>query len=36
MHKGGRDELQKQMVICLQIFTYNFLCFFRVLDEFKT
>ena len=36
MHKGGKDDLQEQTVICLRIFTYKMFFFLRFLDEFKT
>lgn len=35
-HKCGKDELQKQMVIRLQIFTDKIFFFLRSLDECKT
>ena len=34
-HKGGRDELQAQIIICLQIFTYEFFCCLKFLHEFN-
>lgn len=36
IHKAVREELRKQTVICLQIFTDTFFCFLRFSDEFKT
>lgn len=36
IHKGGKVELQEQMVNCLQIFTYKILFSLIFLDDFKT